>query len=142
MSRISGRHTALSLGLLGLTGLGLVGCAGGAGEQSVAEACAAIMDTRTQKIAEVEKNMAEVQEDPARATALVNDTIDALDREIAALGNAEVRQSADTFTNAMRNLANFFDTAQASPSPDDETKYNSLTMELEAADQALNDLCG
>ena len=139
--------------ILGVAGLLLTGCTpddSGSGdsssapvadEQTVQEACTALIDGLGEMQATLTENSAELQSDPA-AAAEAYETVVALFQENAAnVTNAEVKPVADQIEAVFVDFSSTIEAAATDPASVDPQAYTDYSTELTEATTALDDVC-
>ena len=148
------RSKSVSLfAILGVAGLLLTGCtpddsdsgrstsAPVAEEQTVQEACTALIDGLGEMQATLTENSAELQSDPA-AAAEAYETVVALFQENAAnVTNTEVKPVADQIEAVFVDFRATMEAAATDPASVDPQAYTDYSTELTEATTALDDVC-
>jgi len=150
---ITRNNTVSLFAILGVAGLLLTGCtpddsdsgnsssAPAAEEQTVQEACTALIDGLGEMQATLTENSAELQSDPA-AAAEAYETVVALFQENASnVTNADVKPVADQIEAVFVDFSSTIEAAATDPESVDPQAYTDYSTELTEATTALDDVC-
>ena len=150
---ITRNNTVALFAILGVAGLLLTGCtpddsdsgnsssAPAAEEQTVQEACTALIDGLGEMQTTLTENSAELQSDPVAAAEAYETVVALFQKNAANVTNAEVKPVADQIEGVFVDFSSTIEAAATDPASVDPQAYTDYSTDLTEATTALDDVC-
>jgi hypothetical protein len=110
-------------------------------EQTVKEACTALIDGLSEMQATLTENSAELQSDPAAAAEAYETVVALFQENSAKVTNADVKPVADEIEAVFVDFSSTIEAAATDPASVDPQAYTDYSTDLTEATTALDDVC-